>query len=446
MGTVLSYSIISGIVLLFCYLPYRWFMANRKQYLFNRLTIYAIYGLSLISPLIILYDLSTSRNVMNAVSIGVSNYHILDSSNITTDGNIPIWEILLTAYTAGMVFAILSYLLGIGKILFIIGKSRRIKDECGENIVVSDNDKISPFNWGNCIVINSQMYESEDRLMIIAHESAHIRQIHWLDLLFSQIMICIHWYNPVAWALRDCIKELHEFQADESVLDQGFNPQRYQMFLVSKSFSSKFNLPADFLNDGNIRRRIYMMNEIKTNNSKRLAILTLLPFLSIGLLACSLSPMRFFVDQIHNTYFYECHSNDNTQKSINRPNISEENQTVYRIAKDNVIKTETMDESFVEAEYVGGGMALMKFLMDNVKYPKEAEIQHIEGEVIVSFQLSDEGDVMSVHISKSVCNFLDNEALRVCKGITKFKPALLNGSPIASIYDLPITFKIASDW
>ncbi len=309
MGAVLSYSIISSIVLFFCYLPYRWFMANRKQYKFNRLSVCAIYVLSLISPFIILSDFDASGNDMNAVTIGMSDSQILKSTNIPVMGNISIWKILLTAYTIGIVCIILSYLMGICKIFFIIARSRRIK-ESGEKISISDEAKIAPFNWGNLIIMSSQMYESDNRPMIIAHESAHIRQLHWVDLLFSQIMVCFQWYNPVAWMLRDCLKEIHEFQADESVLDHGFNPRRYQLLLVTNAFSSKFNLPVDYLNAGNIRRRIFMMNSIKSNDTKRLAILTSLPFLSIGLLACSMSPVRFFVDQIHNTHFYELHSSD----------------------------------------------------------------------------------------------------------------------------------------
>ena len=88
-------------------------------------------------------------------------------------------------------------------------------------------------------------------------------------------------------------------------------------------------------------------------------------------------------------------------------------------------------------------MALMKFLMNNVKYPKEAEQHRMEGKVVVSFQLSDKGEVMSICIAESVDKYLDEEALRVCGKISKFKPALLNGVPVSSTYNLPITFKLS---
>ena len=440
MGYILSYSLISSVVLLFCYLPYRWFMGNRKQYGFNRLIILAIYGLSVISAFLLFSDFPASENINNIVSIGVPNSQIRGYDNIhADDGGYLFGKILVIAYYIGLSGVLLSYLWGIVRILFIIRRSQRI-NEHGNNIVISDNDKVAPFSWGNLIIMSKRLYESDNRWVVIAHESAHIRKLHWVDLLFSQIMICFMWYNPVAWMLRDCLKEIHEFQADDSVLMEGVDPRRYQLFLVSYAFSSQFNLPVDFLNAGSIRKRIYMMNKGNTADKRCIAVVVLFPFLSIGLLACNLPPVRIFVDQIQAVDISEGNYNESiSSKSIVKQENNDADQSVEKIA----VESEQIDGIFEEAEYYEGKMALMKFLMNNVKYPKEAEQHRMEGKVVVSFQLSDKGEVMSICIAESVDKYLDEEALRVCGKISKFKPALLNGVPVSSTYNLPITFKLS---
>lgn len=356
MGYILSYSLISSVVLLFCYLPYRWFMGNRKQYGFNRLIILAIYGLSVISAFLLLSDFPASENINNIVSIGVPHSQIRGYHNIhVDDGGDLFGKILVIAYYIGLSGVLLSYLWGIVRILFIIRRAKR-SNEHGNNIVVSDNDKVAPFSWGNLIIMSKRLYESDDRSVVIAHESAHIRKLHWVDLLFSQMMICFMWYNPVAWMLRDCLKEIHEFQADESVLSGGVDPRSYQLFLVSNAFSSQFNLPVDFLNAGSIRKRIYMMNKGKTADMRRLALIVLFTFLSMGLLACSLPPVRVFLDQIQAVDISEGNYNDKISSNsiVNQVN-NDADQSAEKIA----IESEQIDGIFEEAEYYEGKMALM---------------------------------------------------------------------------------------
>ena len=439
MGAVLSYTIAAAVILLCCYLPYKWLMANRKQYAFNRLTILAIYGLSALLPFILFRVSSNPQGIIDASTFIMPDSHVLNSSDVLMTEGIYIWKIISISYTVGFICVSLFYLLGVAKIMFIISKSRKVIEQ-GIKVDVSDDD-IYPFSWGNIVIVSRRLYESNEKSMVITHESAHIRKRHFIDLLISQIVTSLQWFNPAAWMLRNCLKEVHEFQADEYVLHQGVDSHKYQLFLVSTAFSSKFNLPVDFLNAGNIRKKLTMMNGDKTTGMTRLAAISLLPFLYMGIFACNTLPVKHIIQQIHDTDILDSSHTivDNTANSAIKQEIVGNGESNY----EETIKSEAIPKGkFLNVEYIGGEAALMKFLMDNITYPKEAEANHTQGKVVVAFEISAAGDVLSVSIDTSVDKYLDEEALRACRKIAKFKPATLNGSPIASVYLLPITFNL----
>lgn len=442
MGPILSYSIISSIVLLFCYLPYRWFMANQKQYAINRFALLSIYGISLISPLVFFNASIDAGNPTIGVVLGVPGAEIMHSAVTTpVDEGVSIWMVIVIAYAIGLISFSLIYFWGIAKVLLIIKKADLITIN-GKTVAVTDNESMNPFNWRNTIVINRRLYDTDARPLIVAHESAHIEESHWIDLLISQIIVCLQWYNPAAWMLRDCLKDIHEFQADECVLKQGIAPRKYQLFLVSAAFSSRFNLPVDFLSAGNIRKRICMMREEKSNALKRFAVIALLPFMSIGIFACNLAPVNYFIRQIHGIAFFDSNNSENEPIEVPVPTeVAGEKASEVTINMD----LEPQNGHFIEAEYIEGKMGLMKFLADNIKYPQEAEDNGMQGKVIVSFKIDAKGEVNSFGVNKSVDRHLEAEVLRVCGMITKFKPATLDGSPVESIYNLPINFVLPTN-
>lgn len=87
----------------------------------------------------------------------------------------------------------------------------------------------------------------------------------------------------------------------------------------------------------------------------------------------------------------------------------------------------------------------MQFINANIKYPEIAEANKKQGKVIISFQIAADGEVMSVGVNASADRWLDEEALRVCGMVSKFTPATLDGRPVESIYNLPITFKLPQE-
>ena len=84
----------------------------------------------------------------------------------------------------------------------------------------------------------------------------------------------------------------------------------------------------------------------------------------------------------------------------------------------------------------------MLFLRVNVKYPESAFKRNVQGTVVMTFVVDKTGKIGEIKVAKSVDKALDAEAIRVCKLLPDFYPAMQDGEPISMWFTLPITFKL----
>jgi TonB family protein len=94
-------------------------------------------------------------------------------------------------------------------------------------------------------------------------------------------------------------------------------------------------------------------------------------------------------------------------------------------------------------EFPGGMEALMKYLQESVKYPKEAFEKGIQGRVLVQFIVEKDGSISEVEVVKKVNEYLDAEAVRVVNAMPKWKPGMQKGKPVRVKFTLPITFRLS---
>lgn len=93
--------------------------------------------------------------------------------------------------------------------------------------------------------------------------------------------------------------------------------------------------------------------------------------------------------------------------------------------------------------FQGGDAGLMKFLCDNMKYPKEAELQKKQGRVVVQMVVEKDGSLSDVKVVKNSDPLLDEEALRVVRLTDKkWTPARHKGKTVRSRFSLPVTFRL----
>lgn len=94
-------------------------------------------------------------------------------------------------------------------------------------------------------------------------------------------------------------------------------------------------------------------------------------------------------------------------------------------------------------EFKGGVEAMMKFICDNVKYPKDAEVSRTEGRVVVQLTIEKDGTVSGYEVVNKVSPSLDAEALRVAKLTSdKWIPAKNKGKNVRTNFTIPIKFRL----
>ena len=110
----------------------------------------------------------------------------------------------------------------------------------------------------------------------------------------------------------------------------------------------------------------------------------------------------------------------------NQPNISQE---VYDVVEEMPV-------------FPGGIQGMIKFLSENISYPKEAQKKKISGRVLVSFVVEKNGSVSEVQTETSLYPSLDEEAVRVVKSMPNWIPGKQGGQVVRVKYTLPVTFSL----
>lgn len=93
-------------------------------------------------------------------------------------------------------------------------------------------------------------------------------------------------------------------------------------------------------------------------------------------------------------------------------------------------------------EFPGGMTEMMKFIADNLIYPKEAVEQGIQGRVIVRFVIEKDGSVSNPKVVRKIEPILDKEAIRVVESMPKWKAGKQKGQKVPVYFTLPIIFRL----
>ncbi len=154
-------------------------------------------------------------------------------------------------------------------------------------LAITPDTRIAPFSWCCYIVMSRSDFETSGEVITL-HETRHLDARHWVDLLLAQLVAIFQWYNPAAWLMREELKTVHEFQADEAVIRSGTDPRQYQMLLIKKAVGARFPSLANSLNHSKLKKRITMMYKSKSSTARRFRALALLPAGALALLATNI--------------------------------------------------------------------------------------------------------------------------------------------------------------
>jgi TonB family protein len=300
-------------------------------------------------------------------------------------------------------------------------------------ILVTHTKDYSPFSWMRYIIVSERDLRG-NRDMILAHERAHIRLGHSWDLLFAQLCATMQWFNPAAWLLKRELEAIHEYEADNDTLRQGFDARQYQLRLFEAASGVKYSSFTNNFTNCSTKKRIIMMMKKQTSPWALFRALYVLPvaFAAVSVISCT-SPKE--------------KKSDANQEVVQQeqPASAPEIQVVtYAPQPKEVEQGEIFQVVEERPQFPGGDAELMKFLQQNVKYPKEAQEQGKQGRVIVQFVVEKDGSITDAKVLKPVDPLLDAEALRIVNMMPKWTPGKQRGKAVRVYFTIPVTFRLSN--
>jgi protein TonB len=107
-----------------------------------------------------------------------------------------------------------------------------------------------------------------------------------------------------------------------------------------------------------------------------------------------------------------------------------------------VIEEEIIEFPDVEAEFIGGAQALMKYIQTNIQYPPTSIEMNEQGKVYLSFVVEPDGSISNVVVERGVSPDLDKEAKRVVRSMPNWKPGESKAKKSRTRCRLPINFQL----
>ena len=446
MGVFFIYILKSSVCLVLFYLFFRLLLSKETFHRFNRMALLGVLFFSLLIPCI---EVTTRHQVEVQQAVLSIEQLLLMAELETTPANVGAvqetsaisWvQIVLLVYWAGILFLACRNIYSLICLFRLVHSGKHEKLEKGVTLVVH-NQEIAPFSWMKYIVISRKDLEENGREILI-HEMAHIHHRHSVDLLVADICIFFQWFNPGAWLLKQELQNIHEYEADETVINEGVNAKEYQLLLIKKAVGTRLYSMANSFNHSKLKKRITMMLKEKSNPWARLKYLYVLPLAAIAVTAFARPEISEKMEEISAVKV-------NDLAEIVQEKVLQDTVKVSKDEKKDAlvvtgVKSKEEEEIVIfevveqMPEYPGGMSALQKYLSEKIAgSPMKGKAG---GRVMVGFTVAETGKIKDVRVLQSDEASLNQEAERIVSEMPDWIPGKQRGRPVPVKYTVPIRF------
>jgi len=450
---MIEYIVYTSIVWLALIVIYIIFLRNETSFKYNRIFLLSSLILGLILPVLPRFPtvhFNAIEKVINPIQFSLPEI-IVGSQNNSFEQS-PMFSfnyILPLIYLIGVLFFTIKLLKSIYAIkkLYNFGEKIKLKDY---TLIIIDND-IPTFSFLKYVFISKMLYKSTEKEKILMHEYFHVNQNHSIDILFTEILKIILWFNPIVYIYSFFIKEIHEFDADNSVI-KNISKKVYSELLINQlQIAVQYNLANYFINSL-IKNRIKMMYKAKTKNKwKYFITIPVIILLTIIINSC----------QYGNT-----ETTEKTEKAVVPPppppepkdfdspvpppppkphNIYDENE-IYSIVEEMPRFPGCESETSKEEKQKCSFEKLYQYIYKNLEYPKKAQEEGIQGKVTIRFVINKEGYIVNSTILKNIGGGCGEAALEIVNNMNKLQerwtPGKQNGNTVNVFMTLPVVFKL----
>lgn len=263
----------AAVALAVFYMFYRLLLKKESFHRLNRMVLVGMVIVSFLVPLCII----TIHKPMEMATANETG-EVIRIQETAGDFAAPWWSMALTIlFWAGVGFVLARMVISILSVVRIIRRSQCVLEEDGCKVFVTERE-MDPFSWMRYIVLSQKDWECPHE-SILTHEKAHIRHRHSVELLLVDILTAFQWFNPAIWMLRMDLQEVHEYEADNAVLQSGANLKEYQYLLVRKTVDKSGFYVANSFSHSTLKNRIAMMKKRNSPLGRGWRVLGLLPLI-----------------------------------------------------------------------------------------------------------------------------------------------------------------------
>ena len=396
---VFLYSLRSAFVLALLYIPYMLLLRKESFFRLNRGILLLILLLSLVLPALDVHYLAWEglAPVQTALRPSTEGGDVQPGAAVLlpevtvqagaeTAASLSPWQwmsVFFVLVTAGVAFWRVCQVARMG----VVVRRGSLWHQTRDGVhIYCHADEVSPYSWMRSVVISERDYRENGR-EILLHEMAHIRARHSLDLLLLAVVQTLQWWNPLVYILGGSLRDVHEYEADDSVLRCGVSARAYQLLLIKKVVGSGSYAFANNFNHSLTKKRITMMQKTKSSKWMCSKALYLLPVATLALSAfATVSPSRSAANSEGEVSTLTQNDQANAWENVADSTLILRNATLYS------------DEPAVMPRFPGPEHELWRFIGSNVRYPKEAQDQGVQGRVIVRFLVEKDGTLSNIRV------------------------------------------------
>ncbi len=390
MEELLIYLLKVSVSITVCYLTYHFLLRKHKQFVFNRFYLIGSFLVSFLIPLITFETTAYAAPADVFFAPGASGAEMQGSVVPGADrAGLPlIAGTLLVIYLAGA-----SYYLA--RLIYAYSTAARIKEGAsrewvrGVNVYVSE-DNIRAFTFLDNIIIGKNVLGHPSLDKVLTHELVHSKEKHFLDILITELLLSLQWFNPFARLQAKAVRNNLEFRADDIVIQKSDSTE-YQLAILSMVRNRVQPPLFTELNSSNLKKRIIMM---KNNNQHRfsgIARLAIIPVFAVLIISLS--------------------GKDTVTAQADLSGIS----------GTEVAQTGEMPRSYAEnaASGITSVEEMKQYIMANMRYPREAAESGQVGVVELYARVGNDGAIREVTGQKPDGNYVEaDEVIIVANALT----------------------------
>ena len=358
----MEYLIKSSAITIIFYVCYKLFLQKETFFQSNRWFLISGIVIAFTLPFLVIpvYVEYTPESFQIVTTDQLTNNFTQDQSNTVTIKTI-----------LSIIYIIVSFILLVRLILQYLSLNKILKSGISKSEnkykLIETSSNIAPFSFFNTIVVNPKNFNEKELEQVITHEKTHARQLHAIDVLISNLLTIILWFNPFSWLYKKEIIQNLEFIADRQAKTKSKSLKSYQKLLLKTSLSQNQLSISNNFYQSLIKKRIIMLQKSKSKNVNLLKLTFVIPLTTLFLMSFNTKEVYIAKNETNLNKIEQSDLSIITSKSTDKD--------LKSIKKDLEKQGDGLEIQFSEIERDSNKE--IKKITINAKFKKSEEFKHV---------------------------------------------------------------------